>query len=161
MKIKEVRAIEIDLRPRPTIQPRSPSRSQRYKLNRPVNRYPKFRGGDRSKYRFRLEAAGLHRDRGGRYLGLWDFTLRARGCSADQRLLRTPTSRRKPHGHREIVGHDGAPVCPLRRTRYRKLCDQRGRLRAVGSQGQGARPPRLRTVGRAAEGRDLLLCVRL
>ena len=43
MRIKEVRAIEIELNPKPKTTPRQPSRAETIKLNRPVARYPKFR----------------------------------------------------------------------------------------------------------------------
>ncbi|GIV79623.1 hypothetical protein FKZ61_010145 [Litorilinea aerophila] len=44
MKIKEVRALTIDVTPRPTTTPRSPSRANTLEMNRPVNRYPEARG---------------------------------------------------------------------------------------------------------------------
>ncbi|MEX1018760.1 MAG: enolase C-terminal domain-like protein [Litorilinea sp.] len=40
MKITEVRAVEIDLQPRPTTQPRTPSRSLTTDMGRPIDRYP-------------------------------------------------------------------------------------------------------------------------
>ena len=42
MKIKEIRAVEIELNPKPTTPPRTPSRSGTYQLNRPTSRYPTF-----------------------------------------------------------------------------------------------------------------------
>lgn len=40
MKIKEVRAIEIDFQPRPQTSPRSPSRGGTLRMARPIDRYP-------------------------------------------------------------------------------------------------------------------------
>ena len=40
MKIKEIRAIEIDVTPRSTTIPRTPSRAERIHMNRPISRYP-------------------------------------------------------------------------------------------------------------------------
>ena len=42
MKIKEIRVVEIELNPKPTTTPRTPSRSRTYHLNRPITRYPSF-----------------------------------------------------------------------------------------------------------------------
>ena len=42
MKIKEIRVIEIELNPKPTTTPRTPSRSSTYLMNRPTSRYPTF-----------------------------------------------------------------------------------------------------------------------
>ena len=42
MKIKEIRVVEIELNPKPTTTPRTPSRSRTYQLNRPITRYPSF-----------------------------------------------------------------------------------------------------------------------
>ena len=42
MKIKEIRVVEIELNPKPTTTPRTPSRSGTYQLNRPITRYPSF-----------------------------------------------------------------------------------------------------------------------
>ncbi len=39
MKIKDVRAIEIELNPKPKTPPRQPSRAGMFKLNRPIDRY--------------------------------------------------------------------------------------------------------------------------
>jgi L-rhamnonate dehydratase len=44
MKIKEVRAIEIDLRPNPQTPPRTPSRAERMGMARPIARYPHVQG---------------------------------------------------------------------------------------------------------------------
>ena len=35
MRIKEIRVVEIELNPKPTTTPRTPSRSRTYQLNRP------------------------------------------------------------------------------------------------------------------------------
>jgi len=43
MKIKEIRAIEIDLPPKPKTQPREPSRAETIKMNRPISRYPRLK----------------------------------------------------------------------------------------------------------------------
>ena len=43
MKIKEIRAFEIDLTPRPKTQPRQPSRAGQIKMARPISRYPELR----------------------------------------------------------------------------------------------------------------------
>ena len=40
MKIKEIRAIEIDVTPRPSTTPREQSRAQSIRMNRPISRYP-------------------------------------------------------------------------------------------------------------------------
>lgn len=40
MKIKEIRAIELDVKPRPKTQPRTPSRSLTMDMGRPIDRYP-------------------------------------------------------------------------------------------------------------------------
>ena len=40
MKIKEIRAFEIDVTPRPRTAPREPSRAGRLPMNRPLSRYP-------------------------------------------------------------------------------------------------------------------------
>lgn len=42
MKIKEIRAFEINLVPRPKTQPRSPSRADQIKMARPISRYPEI-----------------------------------------------------------------------------------------------------------------------
>ncbi|MEZ4707316.1 MAG: hypothetical protein R3A44_08935 [Caldilineaceae bacterium] len=42
MKIKEIRAFEIELTPKPTTPPRVSGWTESYKLNRPVARYPQF-----------------------------------------------------------------------------------------------------------------------
>ena len=42
MNIKEIRVVEIELNPKPTTTPRTPSRSRTYQLNRPITRYPSF-----------------------------------------------------------------------------------------------------------------------
>ena len=42
MKIKEIRAFEIDLTPRPKTQPRQPSRAGQIKMARPISRYPEL-----------------------------------------------------------------------------------------------------------------------
>ena len=39
MKIKEIRAVEIELNPKPTTTPRTPSRARQFPMNRPVTRY--------------------------------------------------------------------------------------------------------------------------
>jgi hypothetical protein len=39
MKIKEIRAFEIDLTPRPSTIPREPSRAETIHMNRPISRY--------------------------------------------------------------------------------------------------------------------------
>lgn len=39
MKIKDIRAVEISLNPRPTTKPRSRDRAHSYRLNRPIDRY--------------------------------------------------------------------------------------------------------------------------
>ena len=39
MNIKEIRVIEIELNPKPTTKPRTPSKSKEYRLNRPIDRY--------------------------------------------------------------------------------------------------------------------------
>jgi L-rhamnonate dehydratase len=41
MEIKEIRAFEIDVAPRPSTIPREPSRAKRIRMNRPLSRYPK------------------------------------------------------------------------------------------------------------------------
>jgi len=43
MKIKEIRAVEIELKPPQRTAPRSPSKRQTYALHRPLDRYPEFR----------------------------------------------------------------------------------------------------------------------
>lgn len=48
MKIKEIRAFQIDLPVRPQTKPRTPSRSRDYDLCRPINRYENFRNGQAS-----------------------------------------------------------------------------------------------------------------
>ena len=40
MKIKEIRAIEIDVTPGPSTIPHEPSRAERIRMNRPISRYP-------------------------------------------------------------------------------------------------------------------------
>jgi L-rhamnonate dehydratase len=40
MKIKEIRAFEIEVTPRPSTIPREPSRAERIHMNRPISRYP-------------------------------------------------------------------------------------------------------------------------
>jgi L-rhamnonate dehydratase len=40
MKIKEIRAFEIDVTPKPSTAPRKASRAQRIRMNRPLSRYP-------------------------------------------------------------------------------------------------------------------------
>lgn len=45
MKIKEIRAFEIELVPKPTTAPRTSGWTESYKLNRPVGRYSQFRTG--------------------------------------------------------------------------------------------------------------------
>jgi L-rhamnonate dehydratase len=40
MKIKEIRAFEIDVTPRPSTMPREPSRAESIRMNRPSSRYP-------------------------------------------------------------------------------------------------------------------------
>ena len=40
MKIKEIRAVEIELNPKPTTPPRTPSRARTFPMNRPDSRYP-------------------------------------------------------------------------------------------------------------------------
>ncbi|MCG9133489.1 hypothetical protein J5I95_17600, partial [Candidatus Poribacteria bacterium] len=42
MNIKDIRVVEIELNPKPTTTPRTPSRSRTYHLNRPITRYPSF-----------------------------------------------------------------------------------------------------------------------
>ena len=42
MKIKEIRVVEIELNPKPTTSPRTPSRASAYPMNRPISRYPTF-----------------------------------------------------------------------------------------------------------------------
>lgn len=42
MKIKEIRAFEIELKPKPTTPPRVSGWTESYRLNRPVARYPQF-----------------------------------------------------------------------------------------------------------------------
>jgi L-rhamnonate dehydratase len=44
MKIKEVRAVEIELNPKPKTHPREPSRAETIKMNRPIARYPQLLG---------------------------------------------------------------------------------------------------------------------
>ena len=39
MKIKEIRAVEIELNPKPMTTPRTPSRAGTFPMNRPVSRY--------------------------------------------------------------------------------------------------------------------------
>jgi len=42
VKIKEIRAFEIDLTPRPKTKPRQPSRAGQIKMSRPIHRYPEL-----------------------------------------------------------------------------------------------------------------------
>jgi len=44
VKIKEVRAVEIDITPRPTTPPRKPSRAETIEVITPMSRYPEFKG---------------------------------------------------------------------------------------------------------------------
>ena len=44
MKIKEIRAIEIDITPRPKRPPRQPSRAESIETIAPMSRYPEFKG---------------------------------------------------------------------------------------------------------------------
>lgn len=44
MKIKEVRAVEIDITPRPKTRPRKPSRAGSMEMIAPMSRYPEFKG---------------------------------------------------------------------------------------------------------------------
>ena len=39
MKIKDIRVVEITLNPKPTTPPRTQSRANTYRLNRPIDRY--------------------------------------------------------------------------------------------------------------------------
>ena len=39
MNIKEIRAVEIELNPKPTTPPRTPSRARAFPMNRPDSRY--------------------------------------------------------------------------------------------------------------------------
>jgi L-rhamnonate dehydratase len=43
MKIKEIRAFEVDLTPQPKTTPRSPSRAETIHMRQPIFRYPRFR----------------------------------------------------------------------------------------------------------------------
>jgi len=44
MKIKEVRAVEIDITPKPKTPPRKPSRAESIEMVAPMSRYPEFKG---------------------------------------------------------------------------------------------------------------------
>ena len=45
MKIRDIRAVEITLNPKPKTPPRTPSRAGTFQLNRPVSRYETLAGG--------------------------------------------------------------------------------------------------------------------
>ena len=50
MKIKEIRVVEIELNPKPTTTPRTPSRSGTYQLNRPQLRVIRHSTGKRDTF---------------------------------------------------------------------------------------------------------------
>ena len=57
MKIKEIRVVEIELNPKPTTTPRTPSRSSTYQLNRPITRYPSFNRKRGTRFLFGMETS--------------------------------------------------------------------------------------------------------
>ena len=83
--------------------------------------------------------------------GRWDLGVRYftswRSSDSNHHGLLCPASRRrKLHGNREIVGHDGAVINRLWCNRFDQLRDQRSRLRPVGSQRQDFEETCLRTM---------------
>ena len=77
MKIIEIRIVEIELKPKPTTPPRTPSRSETYQLNRPVTRYPVFDNmEEKTHFLFGLEPSRLPCNSRRWDLGFRSLTLR-------------------------------------------------------------------------------------
>ena len=76
MNIKEIRAVEIELNPKPTTTPRTPSRAGQFPMNRPVTRYAAADRRGEHVLRFGMEPTCVHcngrrRHVGFRSLALW------------------------------------------------------------------------------------------
>ena len=154
MKIASIRAAAIDLTPKPTTQPRVP-RQEVDGFVSPMARYPEFRArrlGDP------LEAHRLRRHRRGRHLRARHHQPRRPGRADRQRPLRAGPGRARtawrPRSCWDVMRRISRAV---RHGRAGQLRDQRGRQRALGPEGQAARPPGLRAAGRPAEGEHPLL----
>ena len=97
MKIKEIRAVEIELNPKPTTLPRTPSRSGTYQLNRPTSRYPTFDKKERD-VSLEMEKARMYCDSGRWHLGVRYFASWRSGDPNHHRLLCPTPCWRKLHG---------------------------------------------------------------
>ena len=126
MKIKEIRAVEIVLNPKPTTPPRTPSRAGTFPMNRPVSRYAAAdrRGEHVSGSGWNRPACIVTAED-----GTWGFGISLYSgpvSSYHQRPLCPASRRRKLHGDRENVGFNGAILRCLWCNRFDELRHQCG-----------------------------------
>ena len=99
MKIKEVRAVEIELNPKPTTPPRTPSRAGTFPMNRPDSRYPRAREKRETYLQLGLETARLYCNSRRWYMGIRYLALQWSRDQYYQRSLRSASHRRKLHSN--------------------------------------------------------------